>query len=179
MSKPRVQDDLYTYVNQEKLDQLVIPDDQPATGGFNILAKEVEKIMIDEFKEMSEKESYPNDYLKNACTLFKIVQNVEKKEKDGIQPALNILKQLDELKDIDSLNKHYKNLMLNKIPLPLLGSVDTDMKNTQQHCFYIQGPRTILPDASYYKPEMAQQKEMILGIWTNIAKMIIAKTDLN
>ena len=24
MSKPRVQDDLYTYVNQEKLDQLVI-----------------------------------------------------------------------------------------------------------------------------------------------------------
>ena len=68
--------------------------------------------------------------------------------------------------------------MLDKIPLPLLGSVDTDMKNTQQHCFYVQGPRTILPDASYYKPEMAQQKEMILGIWTNIAKMIIAKTDL-
>ena len=54
MSKPRVQDDLYTYVNQEKLDQLVIPDDQPATGGFNILAKEVEKIMIDEFKEMTD-----------------------------------------------------------------------------------------------------------------------------
>ena len=52
------------------------------------------------------------------------------------------------------------------------------MKNTQQHCFYIQGPRTILPDASYYKPEMAQQKEMILGMWTNIAKMIIAKTNL-
>ena len=54
MEKVRIQDDLYTYVNQEKLDQLVIPDDQPATGGFNILAKDVEKIMIDEFKEMGE-----------------------------------------------------------------------------------------------------------------------------
>ena len=179
MEKVRIQDDLYTFVNQEKLDQLVIPDDQPAIGGFNTLAKDVEKIMIDEFKEMSEKGEYPNDYLKNACTLFKIIQDVEKKEKDGIAPALNNLKSLKELKDIDDLNKNYKNFVLNKIPLPLVGSVDTDMKNTQQHCFYIQGPRTILPDASYYKPEMAQQKEMILGIWTNIAKMIIAKTDLS
>ena len=34
MNKPRIQDDLYTYVNQEKLDELVIPDDQPAIGTF-------------------------------------------------------------------------------------------------------------------------------------------------
>ena len=46
MEKVRIQDDLYTYVNQKKLEELVIPDDQPATGGFNILAKDVEKIMI-------------------------------------------------------------------------------------------------------------------------------------
>ena len=92
MEKVRIQDDLYTYVNQEKLDQLVIPDDQPATGGFNTLAKEVEETMINEFKEMSANKSYPNDYLKNACTLFKIIKNVEKKEKDGITPALNNLK---------------------------------------------------------------------------------------
>ena len=37
MEKVRIQDDLYTHVNQEKLDQLVIPDDLPATGGFNTL----------------------------------------------------------------------------------------------------------------------------------------------
>lgn len=35
MSKVRIQDDLYHYVNQEKLDQLVIPEDLPAIGGFN------------------------------------------------------------------------------------------------------------------------------------------------
>ena len=52
------------------------------------------------------------------------------------------------------------------------------MKNTKGHKVYIQGPSVILPDASYYKEEMAQQKEMILGIWTNIAKMIMAKTPL-
>ena len=51
MEKVRIQDDLYTYVNQEKLDELVIPDDKPCAGGFQTLAEDVEKIMINEFEE--------------------------------------------------------------------------------------------------------------------------------
>ena len=53
------------------------------------------------------------------------------------------------------------------------------MKNTKQHLVYIQGAGVILPDASYYKPEMAAQKEQILGIWTNVAKAVMANTDLS
>ena len=68
--------------------------------------------------------------------------------------------------------------MLSKIPLPFKVLVETDMKNTKQHCVMIQGPSVILPDASYYKPEMEQQKQMILGIWTNVVTMVLAKTDL-
>ena len=34
METIRIQDDLYTYVNQAKLDELVIPDDMPVAGGF-------------------------------------------------------------------------------------------------------------------------------------------------
>ena len=179
MNKPRIQDDLYTYVNQEKLDELVIPDDQPATGGFNTLAKDVEKLMIDEFNEMANSNKYPNDYLKNACILFKIAKDVEKKEKFGIKPALNNLSIINKLDNLESFSKMFKELLLNKIPLPIKISVDTDMKNTKQHLVYIQGPSVILPDASYYKPEMEQQKQMILGIWTNVAKNVIAKTDLS
>ncbi|MBQ8293736.1 MAG: M13 family peptidase [Bacilli bacterium] len=178
MEKVRIQDDLYTYVNGEKLEQLVIPNDKPATGGFNILADEVEKIMINEFKEMSEKEAYPNDYLKNACTLFKVIKNAEKKELDGVKPALKNLENVKNLKDLNELNNAYKDLMLNRLPLPFKVSVDTDMKNTKQHCVAIQGPSVILPDASYYKEEMAPQKEMVLGIWTNVAKQILTKTNL-
>ena len=43
MEKVRIQDDLYHYVNQEKLDELVIPDDMPQIGGFNTLHVEDEK----------------------------------------------------------------------------------------------------------------------------------------
>ena len=177
MEKVRLQDDLYTFVNQEKLEQLVIPDDQPATGGFNVLADDVEKIMINEFVQMSEKEEYPNEYLANACKLFKIIKDVEKKEKDGILPALKVLEVLKTL-EYKTFSEKFKSLMLNKIPLPFKVLVETDMKNTKQHCVMIQGPSVILPDASYYKPEMEQQKQMILGIWTNVVTMVLAKTDL-
>ena len=32
MEKIRIQDDLYTYVNQAKLEELVIPEDMPVAG---------------------------------------------------------------------------------------------------------------------------------------------------
>lgn len=178
MDNVRIQDDLYTYVNQKKLEELVIPDDKPCAGGFNELAVGVEQTMMKEFNEMSESLNYPNDYLKNACTLFKIAKDADKKEKDGIAPALKNLSVLKTL-DFNSFSKMYKTLMLQKIPLPFSISVDTDMKNTKAHCVMIQGPSVLLPDASYYKPGMEQQKEMILGIWTNVAKMILAKSDLS
>ena len=179
MEKPRIQDDLYTYVNQEKLEELVIPDDQPCVGGFQTLAVDVEKTMINEFNEMCANNSYPNDYLKRACTLYLMAKDVEKKDSDGIAPALRNLSALDKLDSIDKFNSMYKELVLRGLPVPFKVMVDTDMKDTKSHALYIQGPSVILPDASYYKPEMAPQKEMILGIWTNVAKMIIAKTDLS
>ena len=38
MENIRIQDDLYTYVNQAKLDELVIPEDMPGAGGFATLS---------------------------------------------------------------------------------------------------------------------------------------------
>ena len=178
MSKVRIQDDLYNYVNEKTLEQLIIPDDKPCAGGFMVLSDDVEKTMMDEFEQMCKLSSYPNDYLKRACMLYKIAMDTKKKDEFGITPVLKNLKVLDELNSKDDLNKLFKTFMLKGLPLPFKVMVETDMKNTKKHCVCLQGPSVILPDASYYKPQMAAQKEMILGIWTNIAKMIIAKTDL-
>ena len=179
METIRIQDDLYTYVNQEALDKLVIPDDEPSAGGFAELAKGVEKIMMDEFATMTERGEYPNESLKLACTLYAIAMDAEKKEKDGIAPALKALATLDQINSIEDFSRMYKSLTLKGIPTPISIGVATDMKNTARHLTYMQGARVILPDATYYKPEMAAQKEQILGIWTNVAKMVMGKTDLS
>ena len=61
MENIRIQDDLYTYVNQAKLDELVIPDDMPVAGGFSALSTDVEKLMIGEFNTMCKEGTYPNE----------------------------------------------------------------------------------------------------------------------
>lgn len=178
MENIRIQDDLYMFVNQQKLEELVIPDDKPVAGGFSELADGVEKIMMDEFSTMSENKSYPNDYLARACQLYAIAKDADRKAEQGISPALRRLALLNDINGAGDFSRLYKTLSLNGIPTPINIGVDTDMKNTKQRLVYIQGASVILPDASYYKPEMAAQKEQILGIWTNVAKAVMAKTDL-
>ena len=179
MEKVRIQDDLYTYVNQEALENLVIPDDKPVAGGFSELADGVEKIMMGEFEEMSTNKSYPNDYLKRACELYAIAKDADKKAAHGITPALKNLAILDEIKTLDDFGRSFKALTLKGIPTPVNVMVETDMKNSKQHLVYVQGASVILPDATYYRPEMAAQKEQLLGLWTNATKAVMAKTDLS
>ncbi|MBE6585541.1 MAG: M13 family peptidase, partial [Ruminococcaceae bacterium] len=178
MEHIRIQDDLYTYVNQETLDKLVIPDDKPTAGGFAKLAEGVEKIMMEEFSAMTQSGTYPDDHLKRACALYAIAMDVDRKEQHGITPALKNLAILDQLNTVEDFSRLYKTLSLRGIPTPINIGVETDMKNTSRHLTYIQGAGVILPDASYYKPEMAAQKEQLLGIWANVAGMVMAKTDL-
>ena len=179
MENIRIQDDLYLFANQKTLDELVSPDDKPTAGGFAKLADAVEKIMMDEFETMSGDKAYPNDYLKRACELYAIAKDAERKEKHGIAPALKNLAILDEVKELKDFSSLYKALILRGIPTPISIGIETDMKNTKQHLVYIQGAGVILPDATYYKPEMAPQKEQLLGLWANAAKTVLAKTDLS
>ena len=178
MENIRIQDDLYTFVNQEKLNELVIPDDAPSIGGFASLRNDVQDLMIKEFVSMSESNSYPNDHMRRACTLFKVASNVEKKNADGIAPALNYLSVLNRLDSIKTMNGMLDQLVLDRFPLPFSLSVMADMKDTTHNRLYIQGPSVILPDASYYKPKMKAQKDAVLGMWINMAKAILAKTGL-
>jgi len=179
MEKIRIQDDLYHHVNQEKLDELVIPDDLPSTGGFITLHTEVEKLMINEFNQMCATSTYENDYLKRACTLYSEIKNVKKRNRQGIKPALKYVAVLSKLDTMRKFNNKLPELLLNGLPLPFDIAVETDMKNTSKHCLMIQGPSVLLPDASYYKEEMAAQKQALLGLWSNMAQLVMAETDLS
>ncbi len=179
MENIRIQDDLYMHVNQAKLEELVIPDDRPSTGGFATLNDEVEQLMIGEFNAMVKSKEYPNDYLKRTLTLYKAAKNVAKKDKDGIKPALKRLEMIKNLDSMSAFNRKLKTLVMEGMPLPFDIAVQADLKDAEHNCLYIQGPSVVLPDASYYKPEMAEQKQALIGLWANMAQMILAKTDLS
>ena len=173
MEKIRIQDDLYTYVNQAKLDELVIPDDMPMAGGFAALATDLEKLMIGEFNTMCKDAAYPNEYMANACTLYSLAKDVKRKKKHGIKPALKNLSVLKKLATMRSFNLRTKELMLRGISLPINVAVEANMKDTTHHCVMVSGPGVILPDASYYKEGREQQRDAMLGMWSGFAKQVL------
>ncbi len=174
MDKIRIQDDLYTYVNQAKLEELVIPEDMPVAGGFATLSTDVEKLMIGEFNTMCENASYPNAHLERACMLYALAKDVKRKKKHGIKPALKNLAILKKIGTLRSYNLHTKELIFKGIAMPISLTVEPNMKDTAHHCVMIQGPSVILPDASYYAEGKEQQKEMLLNLWSGFTKQILA-----
>ena len=171
MEKIRIQDDLYTYVNQAKLEELVIPEDMPTAGGFATLQTDVEKLMIGELNTMCAEGAYPNEHLARACTLFRLAKDVKRKKKHGIKPALKNLAILKKLGTMRGYNLHTKELILKGIAMPISIAVEPNMKDTAHHCVMIQGPSVILPDASYYNSE---QRDALLGLWSGFAKQVLA-----
>ena len=174
METVRIQDDLYTYVNQATLDQLVIPDDMPMAGGFAALSTDVEKLMIGELNTMCAEGAYPNEHLARACKLYALAKDVKRKKKHGIKPALKHLAVLKKIATLRSYNLHASELLLKGIAMPIQIAVEPNMKDTTHHCVMVQGPSVILPDASYYAEGREQQKEMLLNLWTGFAKQVLA-----
>ena len=176
MSDIRIQDDLYEYVNHDWLETAVIPDDRPTAGGFAQLDLEVEELLIKDLNKMCEEGKYPNAHLENACKLYKALKDVKRRKKDGIKPALKRLSKLEKIKTIQAFNRKLPELILESYPLPFRLSIEPDMKNTERYAVSIAGPSTILPDVTYYKNE--QQKPMMIGLWSQMATAILAKTKL-
>ena len=176
--KVRVQDDLYNHVNAEKLEQLVISEDKPCNGGFVELAIDVEKTMMDEFAQMEKTGQFPNENVEKAVKLYSLAKNVKRKNRDGIKPIAKDLKFIQSTDSVYSLNRRLKTFFLNRYPLPFDMSVEIDMKDTSRHCLFVGGPSTILPDTTMYS-DQNPQRDMLLGMWKNIALQVLSFTDLS
>ena len=175
MENIRIQDDLYTHINQKKLEELVIPEDLPVMGSPMALMTGVEKLMMGEFAAMSKEGSYPNDHMARACKLYELAKDVKRKRKHGFKPVLKHLSILKKLGTMRSFNLRSGELVLRGIGMPLEIGVSPNMTDTAHHCVMLQGPSVILPDASYYAEGREQQKEQLLALWSGFAKQILDK----
>lgn len=175
----RVQDDLYLHVNKEWMDNAVIPDDKPRIGGFSDLDEGVEKLLIDDLNKMAEgRMECPDANVKKAVELFKLIKNTDKRNAEGIAPVMGRLHTIDGIKGIDDFNAMLKQLVIERINLPFDIGVEVDFKDSLHHSLMITGPRAILPDVTYYKPEMEQTKNALLGVWQGMAAQLLQLTDL-
>ena len=176
--KVRIQDDLFTFVNQEKIDQLVIPDDKPVAGGFAELHDNVEKLLMNEFKELEKSGDVKDPNFKKAVDLYSVAKNVKKRNKQGIKPIAKDLKFIQSIGDINALNRKLKVFIFNRYPLPINFMIEPDFKDSRQYGLGFTGPSTILPDTTMYNPQNPQ-KEMLLNMWKGLALQVLSFTDLS
>ena len=177
-NKVRIQDDLFTFVNQEKIDSLVIPDDMPVAGGFAELRDGVEKILMDEFKALEKEDDIKDLNLKKAVDLYSVAKNVKKRNSQGIKPIAKDLKFIAASNDFASFNRKLKTFVINGYPLPFNFWVDTDLKDSNKHALFLSGPQTILPDTTMYNPANPN-KDMLLNMWKAFAMQALSFSELS
>lgn len=172
----RIQDDLYEYVNGEWLEKAIIPDDRPTIGGFANLAEDVEKIMMNDFKDFKAGTKHSDiTGMCDAIKLYNKIMDTDTRNALGIKPLMPLL---DKIKAIDSLETLNDNLLFfteNNIPLPVDFGVDANMQDATSNCFIIQGPSIILPDTTYYGNETGDK---LLAVYKDMALKLLAYTNL-
>ena len=174
----RIQDDLYEAVNGEWLKTAVIPDDRPATGGFAVLDQEVEKTMMADFRAFAAGEKTSDiPEMHYAVALYKKVLDKERRNREGIGPALPLLDRIRAIKTVEELNAAAPELLPLDFDLPLRMGVEADMQDATKHSFIVLGPDIILPDTSYYAEDNESGKQL-LALYADMAAKVLAFTPL-
>ena len=179
-SEVRYQDDLYQAVNGAWMKQAVIPDDKSSTGGFQDLADEVEEKMMADFAAVSDgKKQAPDKYFAQAVTLYQQAKDFKTRDAAGFAPAEPRLNLVKGIKDLADYNQRAANLLQEHlIDPPFNFFVDADMKDTSKNVINLMGPKTILPDTSYYAKDN-QNGAQLLGIFKDMMQQLLAYTDLD
>lgn len=145
-----LKDNLYLNVNGKWLETAEIPADRPSTGGFSDLRDEVEdKLQKDLAKFAQDQQDITDPYLKEAVKLYQLAHDYDRRNQDGINPALSKYKFYKNLKDLDDIKANIKQLVLDG-SFALTFWVSPNMKDTAHNLLYVGAPALFLPDKQYY-----------------------------
>ena len=178
MSDVRIQDDLYMHVNGDWLKNAVIPSDRSTTGGFANLDQEVERKLMNDFKEfdLGTKKSDIKE-IEYATKLYRKVLDTKLRDELGIKPLLSTLDEIKSLNSINDLNNKAKSFVLKELDLPINLGVTEDMTDATKYSFIILGPDTILPDTSYYS-DGNEAGIKLMEVYKKMAKTALSYTSL-
>lgn len=162
MDKTKIKEDLYEAVNGAWIKEATIPADKPATGGFQDLVDGIDDLLMADTKKMSDDPTLiPNDLMKEYIAYFQLANDYQKRDLDGAEPMLPLLKQVERLTGLDDLEQQLTSWVLDGLPLPFGVDVDADMKNTKINALFAGAPSLILPDKTYYEADHPQAPQLL------------------
>lgn len=172
-----LKDDFYEYVNGSWLETAEIPEDKPATGGFQDLVDEIDRLLMKEFEDFSQHpETIPPGRLQDAVAYYDLAKDYESRDRLGATPLRPLLERVTALENLEDLNRQLVDWVLEGLPLPFDVDVDQDMKNTRFNTFFAGPAGTILPDKTYYDEDNAQGPQLLDAFGT-MTRALLEKLD--
>ena len=171
-----IKDDLYEAVNGGWLKTAKIPDDKPATGGFNDLVNEIDKQLMDDFDAYATgKEKSDDSRFNEMIKLYRLAKKFDWRKKVGPQPLKRMLASVENLNSYEDYQSQWKNWILAGMPSPISFDIDADMKNATVYALFASSPSLILPDKSYYEAEKKAQHDQLLQLWSSMVEALMDK----
>ncbi|EEW54350.1 M13 family metallopeptidase [Limosilactobacillus antri] len=178
INKELIKDDLYEAVNGAWIKDAKIPDDKPATGGFNDLVDEIDKQMMADFEAYANGEKTSADPRFNEMIkLYRVAKKFDLRKKVGPVPLQRLLASVTALNSYDDYQQQWKNWVLMGMPSPVSFDIDADMKNATVYALFVSSPSLILPDKSYYEPAKKAQHDQLMQLWARMVKELLLKLD--
>jgi Predicted metalloendopeptidase len=171
-----IKDDLYEAVNGGWLKTAKIPDDKPATGGFNDLVDEIDKQLMDDFDAYATgKEKSDDSRFNEMIKLYRLAKKFDWRKKVGPQPLKRMLASVENLNSYEDYQSQWKNWILAGMPSPISFDIDANMKNATVYALFASSPSLILPDKSYYEAEKKAQHDQLLQLWSSMVEALMDK----
>lgn len=180
LSNINIKDDLYLSVNGEWLKKAKIPADKSSTGGFAKLSDDIEKLLMNDFQDMLDNKTEPNNVLlANFINYYKLALNYEQRNKLGYKPVKTFIDKVNELNNYCDLQEELSFFVRNGIDVPFPIYVAPDMKDAKHYCLHAAAAGLILPDTTYYKEEQKESAEQLLGVFTNMVSRLMQLAGFN
>lgn len=178
INKDLIKDDLYEAVNGAWIKDAKIPDDKPATGGFNDLVDEIDKQMMADFEDYADgKKTSDDPRFNEMIKLYLVAKKFDLRKKVGPVPLQRLLASVTALDSYADYQKQWKNWVLMGLPSPVSFDIDADMKNATVYALFVSSPSLILPDKSYYEPAKKDQHDQLMKLWAAMVKELLLKLD--
>lgn len=171
MKKELIKTNFYQAVNEEWLENAIIPGDQPSMSAFMELHLGIEKTLMDLTKQWEKDQSQLNDNMKKFIKLYQMTKNFDKRNELGAKPFALVLDKLQALKNLEDLEKSFKEFTLESIEMPFGFMVMQDFINSNNQVLYFGASNLFLPDTSYYKDEATKTK--LIGLFTQTTTQLL------
>lgn len=170
-----IKDDLYEAVNGDWIKQATIPDDKPATGGFNDLVDDIDKLLMGDFDQMlSNKVAPQTDMIKEFVKLYQLANDFDRRKQEKIEPLKPYLTKINQLHSFADFQAIAVDWLKDGMPVPIMFDIDADMKNAQVNALFAQAPKLILPDKTYYE-ELNENAHILIKTFSDMMAELLSK----